>query len=454
MARMERVKGVDTLFLSGETPGWHMHVGAAMLLSPALDWDTFRATVGERLHLAPQARWRLQSMPLGLEAPVFVDDDDFDLDRHLRRTTLDAPGGAAELGAVVGTIAQAKLPHDRPLWELWFVDGLADGQVAVVTKMHHALIDGVSGVDLSTVWLDLSPEPTVVTPGPHRRAGSRPGPVPLLFEEAKTVTARQWRAARFLPQIGRQAVTAARHVVRGTHAGLPLVAPRTPINGRLSGSRRFAFGDLALSDVRRAKDRFGVKVNDVILAVVAGSLRAWLLDDGSLPRRPLVAEVPVSLRTDATRADLGTRVGTMFVSLATDVVDPYERLRAIAASAGDAKRLRGDLHASVSIADVMPPRLIGLAVRAYTGLGLERLLPPVFNTIVSSIPGAEIDLFMAGSRVTAIYPYGPLLYGSGLNITALSHGDRVDVGVLSCADLVPDPWPIADGMAKALAELV
>lgn len=451
---MERAQGVDTLFLVGETPGWHMHVGAAMLLSPGIGWETFRSFVEARLHLAPQARWRLAPMPLGLEAPVFVDDEEFDLDRHLRRATVGPPGGAAELASAVGRIAGTKLPHDRPLWEMWLVDGLADGQVAIVTKMHHALIDGVSGADLSTAWLDLSPEPSAIKATPPRSAGPRPRGASLLVEEAKVAAARPWRVARLVPQLGRQAITAARHVGRGTDAGLPLLAPRTPMNGTLSGSRRFAFAELPLSDVVRAKERFGVKVNDVILAVVGGSLRAWLAERGTLPARPLVAEVPVSLRTDATRGDLGTRVGTMFVSLATDVDHAPDRLRAIAASAADAKRLRGELHAAVSFADVMTPATIGWAVRAYTGLGLERILPPVFNAIVSSIPGAPVDLYMAGSRVTAIYPYGPLLYGSGLNITALSHGDRIDVGVLCCPDLVSDPWPIADGLPKVLAELL
>lgn len=444
------------MFVVGETDAWHMQVGAVVVLEPppqGLRHDRFKSFITRRLHLAPQAQWRLEGMPFGLDAPVFVDDPEFDIDRHLRFATLDDPAGPAQLGELVGAIAGTKLPRDRPLWELWLVDGLADGRVAMVSKMHHALIDGVSGVDLSTVMFDLTPQPRRVRPQPAPSAGTRPGGLALVAAEAQAALARQWRFARFPLQVGRQAAVMARHLAAGTRAGLPMTAPRTPLNGTLTVSRHFAFSDVALSDVRRVKDHFGVKVNDVVLALVGGSLRSWLSDAGELPSRPLLAEVPVSLRTAETRRDLGTQVGTMFVSLGTDVADPVERLRAIAASDGDAKRLRGQLHAGISVADVLPPALIGFALRTYTALGLERRLPPIFSSIVSNVAGAPFDLYVAGARVTGIYPFGPLVYGSGLNVTAMSHGDRLDFGFLSCPDLVADPWAIADGVPKALAEL-
>jgi len=247
-----------------------------------------------------------------------------------------------------------------------------------------------------------------------------------------------------------------RAVLNHTQAPLPFQAPATSFNRPLSPHRSFAFSEVPVADAKRVKDAFAVKMNDVVLALVAGALRRYLESSGALPERPLIAQVPVSLRTEANRAEVGTLVGAMFASLATDVDDPGERLQAIHESTQAAKEMHSTLSASrkVSLADVPPPALVHLFAQAYSGLGLEARVPPIFNLIVSNVPGPTFDLYMAGARVLGAYPLGPLIYGSGLNATVFSLGGTMNFGFLACSEQVPDPWLIADGVPLALDELL
>lgn len=457
---MERARGMDVMFLCGETPTWHMHVSAVVLLDPStapkgFGFDRVRDVVGERLSLAPQAKLRLVQVPLLLDRPVLVPVGEVDLARHVRHVTLSRPGSREQLGRLVGEVAAQKLDRSIPLWEVWVIDGLEGGRVALMTKMSHALVDGVSGADLTAVLFDLQPDAAPIPAPPP----SAPEPFPSAWELAArgvlSALDTPRRGLWYARQAARQGAVMAGHLRRGTTAGLPLVAPRTPFNRRLGSARGFAFSSVTLEDVRQVKDRFGVKVNDVVLALVAGALRTYLLKQGDLPGRPLVAEVPVSIRTEATRADIGTQVGTMFVSLATDLADPVARLRAIARSAEEAKVMRQEMSPtrSRSLAEVCPPAVISLLTRAYTASGLEGLVPPLFNLIVSNVAGPPVDLYLAGARVDAVYPLGPLLYGSGVNATAFSVNRRMDFGFLSSPELISDPWLIADGVSEALAEL-
>lgn len=457
---MERARGMDVMFLCGETPTWHMHVSAVVLLDPSTAPDGFgfariRDVVGERLNLAPQARLRLVQVPLLLDRPVLVPVGAVDLDRHIRHATLSPPGSREQLGRLVGEVAAQKLDRSIPLWEVWVIDGLEGGRVALMTKMSHALVDGVSGADLTALLFDLQPEAAPFEAPPPARPERVPSAWELAARGVLSALDTPRRALSYAGQAARQGAVMAGHLRRGTAAGLPLDAPRTPFNRRLRPARGFSFSSVALDDIREVKDRFGVKVNDVVLALVAGALRTYLLKQGDLPRRHLVAEVPVSIRTETTRADIGTQVGTMFVSLATDLADPVARLHAIARSAEEAKTMRREMAPtrSRSLAEVCPPAVISLATRAYTASGLEGVVPPLFNLIVSNVAGPPVDLYLAGARVEAVYPLGPLLYGSGVNATAFSVNGRMDIGFLSSPELIPDPWLIADGIPDALAEL-
>jgi WS/DGAT/MGAT family acyltransferase len=245
-------------------------------------------------------------------------------------------------------------------------------------------------------------------------------------------------------------------MLRGTTAGLPFFTARSAMNGPLTSRRTLAYTSVPLTDVYALRSAFDVKVNDIVLALVSAALRRWLLAGDALPRRSLVAEVPVSVRTESTKDYVGTQVANSFVTLATDIDDPVDRLHAIHRSSIDARTLQRDLaaHKHVNLSDVPPPRALGLAVRLFGASGLEGRMPPIYSAIVSSVPGPQMDFYVAGAKVEAVYPIGPLLYGSGVNITALTMGNHIHFGIVACPDVVEDPWPIADGIPEAVAELL
>jgi WS/DGAT/MGAT family acyltransferase len=342
------------------------------------------------------------------------------------------------------------------LWEFWLIEGVEDGKVAVLAKVHHAIIDGVSGADLATVLLDLEPDPPD-PPTPIRPHGERiPTPPELLARATLTNMVMPWRAAQFGAQLVRQGRTFLRFRTKPNAPPAPFQAPRTSFNGRISPNRRFAYTTLPLDTMKAVKNSFGVKLNDVVLAICAGALRRYLADRDELPEQPLVAQVPVSTRTEETKDQVGVQVAAMFASLETHVEDPAERLLAIHAGTQGAKEMQQAMAADkiMNLTDTMSPALVGLAARMYTGARLEDRTPPVFNLIISNVPGPPFDLYMAGARITGIYPMGPLLYGSGLNITVMSNATGVDFGVFTCREVAPDPWLIADALSNALDELV
>lgn len=458
---MTRVSGIDVMMLYGETPSWQMHVSALVIADPAnlaggLDTDAYRSVLAERLALSPPFRWKVREVAGGLAQPVLVEEGDFDLDRHFHRVALPRPGDRVQLGEIVGTLMSRPLDRSQELWELWLIEGLEGDRVALLAKVHHALIDGASGVDVLSILLDLEPVPAArpaVTLAPPDPA---PSPVVAAIGATRHVLATPCRAARYAVQLAEQGAIAGRHLLAGTKAGLPFTAGKSSLNGALSARRDVAFVDVGLDEVLRVKNTYQVKVNDVILALVAGALRSHLEDRCDLPSRSLVAEVPVNIRTEAQRGEVGTRVANSFVNLATDVADPVERLKTIHRSSDDAKALQHDLaaHKHISLSDVLPPVFVGAAVRGYGASGLEPRVPPIYSVIVSSVRGPDSELYMAGAKVEGVYPMGPLLYASGLNVSALTLRNRIHFGLVVCPDVVKDPWAVADQLPKALVELV
>jgi WS/DGAT/MGAT family acyltransferase len=458
---MQRLSGPDAAFLYGETRSWHMHVSSVLMADPSTAPNGFsveklRENTAKRIELVPQFRWRVVEVPFGIDTPVFVEDPNFDIDYHVRHIAVPSPGGPRQLGELVGDLASYKLDRHRPLWEFWLIEGLEGGKVAVLAKVHHAIIDGVSGADLATVLLDLEPDPPD-PPTPIRPHGERiPTPPELLARATLTNMVMPWRAAQFGAQLVRQGRTFLRYRTRPNAPPAPFQAPRTSFNGRISPNRRFAYTTLPLDTMKSVKKAFDVKLNDVVLAVCAGALRRYLGDRDELPEQPLIAQVPVSTRTEETKDQVGVQVAAMFASLETHVEDPAERLLAISEGTKSAKEMREAMAAEkiMNLTDTMSPALVGLAARMYTGARLEDRTPPVFNLIISNVPGPPFDLYMAGARLTGIYPMGPLLYGSGLNITVMSNATGVDFGVFTCREVAPDPWLIADALSESLDELV
>lgn len=458
---MHRLNGTDTAFLYGETPNWHMHVSAVMLLDPStaeggFSFEGLRHHIACRVHDVPQFRWRLREVPFGLDRPSMVEDLDFDLDYHLRHIAVPDPGGPEQLGNLIGEITSWKLDRRKPLWEMWLIDNLEGGQKALLAKVHHSIIDGVSGSELATVLLDLEPNPPDRSiPLDERQPDPWPSDAELVLRGLWHNFLWPWRVARLTRQTVRQLVRILPIRQREKPPPFPFQAPRTPFNTHLTPHRRFAYTSIPLEEAKAVKRAFDVKLNDVVLALCAGALRRYLDKSGDLPTAPLIAQVPVSTRPEDEKASAGTQVAAMFASLATDVADPVDRLMAIHDSTQGAKEMQRAMAAEkiMGISEAAAPMLIELAARMYTAAGLDARTPPPMNLIISNVPGPPFPLYTAGAQVTAMYPMGPLLFGTGINITVFSYLDSIDFGFMVDREAVPNPWLVAEGIPLALAEL-
>jgi WS/DGAT/MGAT family acyltransferase len=461
---MRRLSGTDALFLSTETPAWHQHVGGLTIVDPAesdrFSFDAVRDMTRDRIRLVPKYTWKLKEVPLHLDRAVWVEDPDFDISRHFRRIAVPPPGGRREVGDLVGQLMSYQLDRRRPLWEMWYVDGVVGGQVAVIMKYHHCLMDGISGAGLAEQLVDLEPDPPA-------RAAAADIAVAHDGEAGPRVPSDLELVARALIptlRIPRNVLTyAARSAMRGItmlqQRGTNPMAMGTAgpcFNRPVGPHRQQAFVSVSLDDVRALKDHFGVKLNDIILALVSGSLRRHMARHGDAPAQgSLVASVPVSTRV-ADENEPSNKVAAMAASLATDIEDPVERVHAIHRSTQSAKELTEAVRARriQSVGEVAPPLLINLASRAAWAANVARVIPVVQNLIVSNIPGPPIPLYMCGARLTGMYASSVLLMYAGLNITLMSYVDRVDFGLTSDPDLLDDPWEVADGIQVALTELM
>ena len=460
---MRRLSGPDAAFLYGETPNWHMHILGLMILDPTtseegFSFDRYREILIERMPEVPQLRWKLVDVPFGIDRPSWVEDPDLDPDYHIRRIGLPAPGGERELREVIGRIASYKLNRAKPLWEAWVIEGLSGGKVATLMKMHHALVDGVSGAGLSEVMLDLEPTPRPPSGETIERIEDSRVPSELeLFAlgAIRGLVEGPRRTRKFLLQTLRQIRAVRPQFDQETQPTLPVNAPRTVLNQDPSPRRAFASVSVELDRAKAVKDRFGVKLNDVVLALCASTLRDYLADRGGIPEVPLVAQCPVSLRPEGAESEIGNRVGSMFASLATDLDDPVARLATIHESTTSAKAMRKAMsaHQIMGITEVMAPAWIGLAARMYTRRGLARITPPAVNVAISNVPGPPFPLYIAGCKVESMYPMGPLIMGMSLNITVFSYADRLDFGFMVCPEAVPDPEVLAQGIEDGLAAL-
>jgi len=449
--------GLDAKFLYSETSTTHMHTLKVAVfdmsgLPGGYSYDEITTLFGHRLHRLPPFRRRAVPVPLGLGHPVWVEDPDFDVRRHITRRRAAAPGGDRELAAVVAEVAGRALPRDRPLWQIVVVEGLAERRLAVVAKVHHAVADGAATVALLQSALrarevgahvddwhpDVIPTRTELLRGAARGHGARLRQLPRLAT----------RSVRGLRQ------SEARRRFSVVKAPLPFDTPRTVFNVSLSAQRTFAMATLALDDLKAVRRALGTTLNDVYLAVCAGALRTYLADRGALPERPLVASVPVSTDPSTTRLG-GNRVDNLYVSIGTDIADPLERLLHIKDVAAAAKDVRSVLGNDLleRRADVVPPQLYAFAVRAWARTGLANHLRPPVNLVLSNVAGPPEPLRVGQAVLEAIYSVGPILEGIGLNMTAWSYAGALHVAVLGCPTSVPDPWPIAEALPASLAEL-
>jgi diacylglycerol O-acyltransferase / wax synthase len=461
---VQRLTGMDATFLYLETPNAHMHVAGTYIYDPStapegFDYDTIRAEIERRLHLLPPYRRRLVEIPFQLHHPLWIEDPDFDLDYHLRRIAVPPPGGRKELNELAADIHARPLDRSKPLWEFWIVEGLEDGNVAVVAKTHHAAIDGASGVDITVNLLDLTPEPPEIPPPDEPWKPDRIPSDPELVGYA-------------INSLARQPIAAAKAVRRTVEAGLnirrrnrepdvtpppaPFSAPRTSINAPITPHRSFGTADVPLDDVKAVRKALGGTVNDVVLALCAGALRSYLDRQGEHPDRPLVAMCPISIRNEDQKGAMGNQVSSMLVSLATDVDDPVERLRTIQGGTRTAKDQAGAIGADTlsNWAEFAAPAVAARAARLYSNMRVASRHRPIFNVTISNVPGPQVPIYMNGAQLVAWYPMGPIADGSGLNMTVMSYLGTIHFGLVACADTVHDVQSIADGVNDALKDLL
>ncbi len=496
---MDRLTGLDAAFLSLESPTTHLHILGALVFDPTtvpggVDFRRVRDMVADRVHLVPPFRKRPLEVPFGLQQASMADDPEFDIDYHVRRASLPAPGGRRELEALVAELASRPLDRHRPLWEFHVVEGVEGGRIALVPKVHHAIIDGVSGAEVMAAFFDLSADPSPRPLFGAGRRGSRsgrardgaqaPGRDPeRAHDRAAAAPTGPWWAPDPLPNevdlwrdvlasmpghaeavvrtLGRTVQTLrslnSRHrAATGTTPPVPFAAPRTSVNRAISGHRRVAFAELPLADVRRVREVLGGTANDVMLAVTAGAMRAFFGGRGEQPEGPLVALVPVSVRMESERGALGNRVSAMLVSLADGIEDPVARLECIRGEVASAKEQSRSIGPEVFAgwAQTTLPAVATRLSRLVTNLRVFDHVAPIFNLIVSNVPGPDVPLYLAGARMVAMFPVGPIIEGVGINVTVFSYQDTMYVGVMGCWDLVPDIEVIARGMEDSLAGLV
>ncbi len=455
---LDRLTAVDASFLLQERGGSHMHVGAVTIFSgPPPSFSDVLESIRERLHLVPRYRQKLEFPRLESGRPLWVDDPHFALEFHVRRAALPRPGGPDLLRELTGRIFSQRLDRAKPLWEMWVVEGLAEDRFALLSKTHHALIDGISGMDLAAVLLDVTPEPDAVQ---HPDRPWEPQPLPHSAEVLATgaiggLRALVGGATRAVGALGRpsevidQAKVAAEGIGELVWAGMN-PAPPTPLNVPIGPHRRYVVVHETLADFKLVKDTFGGTVNDVVLAVVSGGLREWLRTRGVRTEGlELRALVPVSTRTEHERGTLGNRITAMRGPLPVYIEDPVSRLRTVKEAMDGIKVSKQAVGAEIlaGVQGFAPPTVLAQASRLNFSTRL-------FNLIVTNVPGPQFPLYLLGRRMLDLQPVAFLPEEHALAIAIMSYDGALTFGLLADPEALADAEDIADGIAAALAELV
>ncbi len=459
---MKRLSFVDALFLYMETPETPMHVASVTIFKPESPKDDlfarFREHTAARLDLLPSYRRRLEATPLGIDHPAWVIEDKLDLDYHIRHAALPMPGGMGELRALIAQLHAVPLDRSRPLWEYHFIEGLEGGAFAVYIKVHHSAMDGLAGMATLGVTFDFAPgaehetlPPRIVPPD------AEPTDFIELTSTAVGDFIRQgWRALTGLPGAARALAKAAPNFGRDARFLYRYVRemPRTPFNTAISGHRVYATSSLPLADVKALARSRGVTINDVVLALCAGSLRRYLLERAALPEKALTAGVPVSLRPIGD-AQLNNQVLFTLSRLPTDVAEPLPRLAAAQVAGQEAKNLFSDMRdlVTTNVSILGAPLVVTGLVRLWTGARASNYVWPFFNLVVSNVPGPRQPMYCVGAPATHYFPVSIPYHGCALNMTVQSYLDQLDFGLVACSKTVPDAQRIADYIAEDFAAM-
>ena len=478
---MQQLSGVDTSFLMMETPTTYGHICSVTFLEPT-DRDTpalpaLHEALAQRLPRFRQFRRRLVEVPFGLDRPYWVEDPHFDIDFHLRQLALPPPGDEQAFSEQVARIVARPLDRTRPLWELYLIDGLANGHVAMMVKIHHAAIDGEGGRELMLTLLDDAPGADQLPAGDPAKPERVPEEPEMLLRGLVGLATQPWKVLRWqqrlaqsLPdplQLSRAWRSLAESVERfveptingegGLLPGPKVVAPRTPFNRTIGAHRRWAYGSVPLDDAKAIKNAFGTTLNDVVMAVCATVLRRWLLTHDALPDRPLLVAVPISVRAkggEAMDAD-GNQVSAMLALLPTHLEDPVERLRASSEAMNAAKEQHKAVPAAAltDATQFLMPALSTAAARLAARTGMADMVRPPYNVLISNVPGPRTQLHLAGTTMRHFYPVSAIVDGQGLNITVQSYTDSLDFGLTADRELVPDLWDMMGFVPEAFDEL-
>ncbi len=449
---MQQLSGLDASFLYFETPNAPMHIGGFALYDPStlsapITYERILENTERRLHLARCFRQKVVRVPFDLDHPYWVEDEDFDLEFHVRHIALPSPGDWRQLCVQAARLHARPLDLTKPLWEMYLIEGIdriegvPPGSFGIVTKVHHAAIDGVSGSELIAAIHDTTPDAKPKPPEKPWVPERTPSGSELIGRSLGGTVTSPLRVAR----LARRALPAWQRAEEERHAKsyVPIgEVPRTRFNTTVSGHRVAGGIVVDLASVREMKKSVpGATVNDVILTVCGGALRRYLEAKGELPEESLIAMAPISVRTESESGTAGNRVATMSVTVHSDIEDPAERLEAVFLGTQSQKKMTEAVGATLmtDVSQFMPGMLAGLAARAYTRLGLANTVNPLFNTVITNVPGPQTPLYSAGARLVANYGLGPILDGMGLIHPIFSYCGEISISFTSCREMLPDP---------------
>ena len=454
---MDRLSALDTSFLTNESSASHMHVGAvAIFEGPPPSYGDLLDHIRSRLHLVPRFRQKLAFPPAPTGRPFWVDDPAFNLEYHVRHSALPAPGSEEQLRNMAARIFSQQLDRTKPLWEMWLVQGLTRKRFAFLTKTHHALVDGVAGVDIATVLFDLKPVPQPTEPDHEWVPSPEPSGATLLAKDAEGVLSAPIRLARRIEQAVEHPESALGQASESLRAlsevgwNFANPAPETPLNVEIGSHRRFEWVRADLAQFKRIKNVFGGTVNDVVLAVVTGALREWLRKRGVRTEGlELRAQVPVSIRADDEHGHLGNKIAAVRGPLPVYVEDPVQRLALVRKGMDGIKQSKQALGAEVisRMNDFAPPTLLAQAARINFSTRL-------FNLVVTNVPGPQVPMYVLGRELQDIFPVGFLPPNQALFVAIMSYNGSVNFGLLADFDTIGDVAEIGAGIERSLAELL
>lgn len=485
---MRQLTGLDASFLYMETKTQFGHVSGLSIYEPPSDhyepFETIKARVADRMHLLEPLRRRLVEVPLSLDHPYWIEDPDFDINYHFRHIAVPPPGGPQQLDELVAEIIARPIDRAHPLWEAYVIEGLEDGSFAFLVKLHHAAVDGASGVELVSLLLDSEPESAPLSAEPKQWSGEAVPTQGQVFGRAlRDLALRPRTALRLQARILGAAADLTRSRGLGGLAdvarkGLPGApgralrkaigsgyeerdetpelpdrpAPRTPFNHAITSQRNFVHRALSLGEVKAIKNKLGVTVNDVVMAVCAGGLRRYLLAHEELPDDPLIAMVPVSTRTGSEDRKWTNRVSGLTCALPTHLEDARDRINFVNEAMNRAKENFSAIPADIltDFTQFSPPAVAARASRMATRMRIADRVNPPINLVISNVPGPRHPLYLAGARLQHYYPVSTITEGIGLNITVQSYIDELDFGLVACSELVPDLEDMMNFIAEEL----